>query len=60
MQDIQTLVQSDDVSELRFYLDYYLMIIEMMEKREKDTSELVEELRQLERRIEALEGPSDL
>lgn len=58
MQDIKTLVGLDDLQKLYFYRDYYMMLIDMVERRNKDASDLKAELRLLMQRIEELEQPS--
>jgi hypothetical protein len=59
MQDIKTLVRLDDLQKLYFYRDYYMMLIDMVERRDKDATALKAELRQLIERIEELESPSE-
>lgn len=58
MQDVRTLVQLDDLEKLKFYEDYYVMMIELVQKRSKDASELIAEHQMLQRRIEELERRS--
>ena len=56
MQEVATIVQLDDLEKLKFYEDYYVMLIELLEKRDKDASELIEEHQLIQRRIEELEN----
>jgi hypothetical protein len=56
MHKVESLVQLDDLDKLKFYEDYYVMLIELMKKRNKDASELIAEHQMLQRRIEELEN----
>lgn len=54
MKHMEELKRCVNVTELRFYLDYNIMIAEMMAKRGLDTGPLQEEKEVLERRIAQL------
>jgi flagellar biosynthesis/type III secretory pathway chaperone len=55
MEDIRVILEKNDVSELKFYLDYVEQLIEMFEKRNVKIQELYEEKQLLVQKIEDLE-----
>ncbi len=56
MKSIDELIKMNDLDKLKFYADYYIMIIELLEKWDRDASHIKMEYEMLLQRIHILES----